>query len=330
MKLNQLKIGAILSYISFGLGVIISVIYTPIMIRLLGKSDYGLYNLAASIISYLGLLNLGFGAAYIKYYSIYKNKNDINNIKKLNGIFLIIFLVLAIVVLIAGMVLTLNSKIVFGNELSAIEHYKAKIILFILSFNMSFSFMNVVFTSYIRSNEKFIFQQIMMIVKHITSPLVSYPILLLGYGSVGLAITTTSLNIFIEIIHIFYAIFKLKMKFNFKNLDKNIFKEISVFSSFIFIQMIADRIIWTSDKIIIGHIKGTDSVAVYSIAATINSYFSTLSYAFLNIFAPRIHIINQKENANYNLSILFSKIARIQFILINLIITGFILFGKPF
>jgi len=81
MKSNQIKIGAILSYISFGIGVIASIIYTPIMIRLLGKSDYGLYNLASSIISYLGLLNLGFGAAYIKYFSLYKKDGDNKNLK---------------------------------------------------------------------------------------------------------------------------------------------------------------------------------------------------------------------------------------------------------
>ena len=44
MKINQLKAGAILSYIQMGLNVIIGIIYTPIMIRLLGQSEYGVYS----------------------------------------------------------------------------------------------------------------------------------------------------------------------------------------------------------------------------------------------------------------------------------------------
>src|SRR5690606_30477008 len=100
---------------------------------------------------------------------------------------------------------------------------------------------------------------------------------------------------------------------NFKNIDSKIIKDISIFSSFIFLQMIADRIIWSSDKVIIGHIKGTDSVAVYSVASTINNYFSSLSYAFLSVFTPRVHLISQSDNANVKLSRLFSKVARIQF-----------------
>ncbi|HIZ71364.1 MAG TPA: oligosaccharide flippase family protein, partial [Candidatus Atopostipes pullistercoris] len=70
-KINQLKVGVILSYISRIITVVVGLIYTPIMIRLLGQNEYGLYNIAASTISYLGILNFGFGSAYMRFYSRY-------------------------------------------------------------------------------------------------------------------------------------------------------------------------------------------------------------------------------------------------------------------
>ena len=63
MKINQLKIGVVLSYITMFIHNIISILYTPIMLRLLGKSEYGLYQLVFSVVSYLGLLSFGFGSA---------------------------------------------------------------------------------------------------------------------------------------------------------------------------------------------------------------------------------------------------------------------------
>ncbi|NMA74919.1 MAG: hypothetical protein GX963_12345, partial [Bacteroidales bacterium] len=51
--INQLKAGAALSYLAMGLGYIVSIAYTPIMLRLLGQSEYGLYNLVASVVAYL-------------------------------------------------------------------------------------------------------------------------------------------------------------------------------------------------------------------------------------------------------------------------------------
>ena len=45
MKINQLKAGVVLSYLSMGIGGLISILYTPVMVRLLGQSEYGVYTL---------------------------------------------------------------------------------------------------------------------------------------------------------------------------------------------------------------------------------------------------------------------------------------------
>ncbi len=39
----------------------ISILYTPVMLRLLGQSEYGLYQFAFKVVGYLGILNFGFG-----------------------------------------------------------------------------------------------------------------------------------------------------------------------------------------------------------------------------------------------------------------------------
>ena len=55
MEKNELKSGVILSYINLLLGTIIPFIYTPIMLRMLGQSEYGLFSLASSAVSYLSV-----------------------------------------------------------------------------------------------------------------------------------------------------------------------------------------------------------------------------------------------------------------------------------
>lgn len=114
MKVNQLKAGVILSYSSMILGYIIAIIYTPIMLRLLGQSEYGLYNLVSSVVSYLGLLSFGFGSAYVRFYSRYKVEDSEQEIAKLNGMFLIIFSIIGAIALLAGLVLVTNTERIFG------------------------------------------------------------------------------------------------------------------------------------------------------------------------------------------------------------------------
>ena len=150
MKVNQLKVGVILSYSSMILGYIIAIVYTPIMLRLLGQSEYGLYNLVSSVVSYLGLLSFGFGSAYVRFYSRYKVEDSEQEIAKLNGMFLIIFSIIGAIALLAGLVLVTNTERIFGAKLLPHEMKTAKTLMAIMVFNIALSFPASVFNSYIR------------------------------------------------------------------------------------------------------------------------------------------------------------------------------------
>ncbi len=330
MKVNQLKAGAALSYISMGLGYLVSIIYTPIMLRLLGQSEYGLYNLVASVVAYLGVLNFGFGSAYMRYYSRYKVKDDKEKIATLNGMFLAIFSVLGLIAVIAGTILAFNTELIFGSELTSTELSRAKILMMILVINLGISFPNVVFTSHITANEKFVFQKLVQMIKIVINPFIVLPVLLMGHGSVGMVVVTTVLNISIEIINAIYCIKKLKMRFSFKKFDLKLMKEMTVFSSFIFINLLIDQINWNLDKFVLGRFHGTVSVAVYGLAAQLSTYYRTIASTISSVFIPRIHRLVAVSDDNNELTKLFIRIGRIQFMILSLIATGLIFFGRPF
>ncbi|WP_031514117.1 lipopolysaccharide biosynthesis protein [Desulfofalx alkaliphila] len=330
MKVNQLKAGAALSYISMGLGYVVSIIYTPIMLRLLGQSEYGLYNLVAAVVAYLGVLNFGFGSAYMRYYSRYKVQADKEKIATLNGMFLIIFSILGLIAVFAGTILALNTEAIFGSELTSTELSRAKILMMILVINLAISFPNIVFTAHITANERFIFQKLVQMIKIVVNPFVVLPVLLMGYGSVGMVVMTTALNISIEIINAIYCIKKLKMRFSFRKFDFKLMREMTVFSSYIFINLVIDQINWNVDKFILGRFHGTISVAIYGLAAQLNTYYLSLSTAISSVFIPRVHRLVASADNNDELAKLFTRIGRIQFIILSLILTGLIFFGRPF
>lgn len=78
MKVNQLRAGTLLSYVNLAIGSIIPMIYTPIMLRMLGQAEYGLYSLSNSIVGYLSLLNFGFGSTIIRTYVNIEQKEKKN------------------------------------------------------------------------------------------------------------------------------------------------------------------------------------------------------------------------------------------------------------
>lgn len=330
MKVNQLKAGAALSYLSMGLSFVVSMVYTPFMLRTLGQSEYGLYNLVASVVSYLGLISFGFGSAYVRFFSRYKVQDDRDNIAKLNGMYLIIFTIIGLVSILAGAFLIANLRTVLGEKLTQGEIDKAKVLMAIMVINIAIMFPTSVFSSYITANERFVFQKIRGLVQIVINPLLMLPILLMGYGSVGLVMITFVLNLSFTFINARFCLVKLRMRFRFDHFDMALMKELTVFSSYMFLNMIVDRINWSLDKYLLGRFQGTISVAVYGVAATINTHYLSLSTAISHVFVPRVNQMVAARDDNKELTRLFTRVGRIQFFILGLICMGIIFFGKPF
>lgn len=330
MKNNQLKIGVILSYITMFAQNIIGILYTPIMLRLLGKSEYGLYQLVYSVVSYLGLLSFGFGSAYVRFYSRYKVKDDEDGIARLNGMFITIFLIIALISILAGSVLVVNVELIFKQGLTPSEINTARILMILMVFNLAVTFPSSVFDSYVTAHECYFFQRVVSLLQTVSNPFLTLPLLLMGYKSISLVVVTTVLTLGKFVLNVYYCKKKLNMQFKFKNMQFSLLKEIWVFSFFIFLNMIVDQINWSVDKFILGMFGGTVAVAVYAVGGQINTLYMSLSTSVSSVFIPRINTIVADNDDNAKLTDIFTRVARIQFIVLALVLFGFILLGKYF
>lgn len=332
---KEIKIGAVLSYIQIAAQIVINFLFTPIMLRILGQSEYGLYSTAISTISTLSILSLGFSSSYIKKFAEYKNKGDDKATASLNGLYIIIFTVIGAVALFCGIFLSLNIDYIYGTGLNPAELSKAKILMGLLTFNLSINFPLSVFNSIIGANEKFVFQKLVYMIKSVLSPLVMIPVLLLGYSSVGMVLTTVTMALIADAINIYYCLVKLHVKFRFYGWEKGLLRQLFGYTAFIVINIVIDQINWNIDKIIIGRYRGTSSVAVYSVGHTIHSCYMSMAQNISNLFTPKVHAIANKYNrritqCSEKFTAIFVKVGRVQFIILSLICSGFIFFGQRF
>ena len=327
---NQRKIGIIISYIGQMVQILTGLVYTPIMLRLLGKSEYGLYQLVYSVVSYLGLLSLGFGAAYMRFYSREKAKEDYKAIAKLNGMFMIIFSVITCICILCGIGMIVNIKGVFGTGLTEAEYSTAGILMFLMVINLALTFPNSVFNCIITSQERFLFQKSIILLQNIFNPFLTFPLLIIGAGSVGMVSVTTFLTFAVLVSNMIYCFKKLKVQFCFSGLQFSILKEMWVFTFFIFLNQIVDQINWSVDKFLLGRMAGTTAVAIYGVGGQINSLYVQMSTSVSNVFVPKVNRIVAETDDNNELTKLFSKVGRIQFIIMMLILSGFIFFGQKF
>lgn len=305
------------------------------MIRLLGQNEYGLYNTVASTISMLSILSLGFNSGYIRYYAIYKKNNDKESICKLNGLFLIIFLIIGFIGLLCGLFLSFNLDFVFNQGLTSEEYAKARIMMLLLTVNLSISFPMSVFQNIISAHENFIVLKLLGMVRTVFGPLITLPLLLLGYRSITMVVVTVAVTLFVDVMYFIYVIFKMKEKFLFHDFEGGIFKSLFAYTVFIALNTVIDQINWNIDKLLLGRFRGTGEVAIYSVGFTLYQCYMLFSTSVSGVFTPRIHnLVNStKDDLNQQkkaLTSLFTKVGRIQFLILGLVASGIVFFGKYF
>ena len=77
---QQLKLGALMSYMAIGINILAGLLYTPWMIHSIGRENFGLYTLAMSVIS-LFVFDFGLSSAVTRFIAKYlaEGRQDMNN-----------------------------------------------------------------------------------------------------------------------------------------------------------------------------------------------------------------------------------------------------------
>ena len=154
---SQLKSGALLSYVVLALHNLVGLLYTPFMLRMMGKSEYGLYSIAASIVAYLTVLDLGFGNAIVRYTAKFRAENKQEEQYEMFGMFFLLYCGIGLIALLAGGVLYWNAENIFDASMTANELSRTKIILALMIFNLAVTFPFSLFGAIITAYEQFIF-----------------------------------------------------------------------------------------------------------------------------------------------------------------------------
>ena len=329
-KQNELKAGALLSYVNLAIGCIIPLLYTPIMLRMLGQTEYGLYSLANSVISYLSLLNFGVGTVVVRYVTQYRAKNDSNGTRRVLGLFVTIYSVLSAIVFIGGIILASVSDVFFAEGLSVSEIERLRVLVIILATGMAITFPQSVFSSVAVAYEKFIFRRLLNIVATIAAPIINLTVLAAGFGTIGMAVGSTVSQICFTIIFLLYCKKKLEIYPVFHQMPTQLLRELFGYCAFVFLATIVDLLYWSTDKVLIGARLGSAAVAVYNIGGVFTSMLQNMSSSISNVFTPRVTTLVVKDVPKQEISNLLIRVGRIQFLIVAFILSGYIVFGRPF
>lgn len=328
--MNQLKAGAALSYVIIALNAAVGLAYTPFMLRTLGQSEYGLYSLSASVIGYLTVLDLGFGNAVVRYTAKFRAEGSEELLPGMYGMFLSLYCVISAVAFALGLSLSFHAGGLFSGSMSAGEVGKVRVMLALLSFNLAFTFPMSIWGSIITAHERFVFLRSVNIARIVLNPLVMLFFLLAGYKSVAMVAVTTAFNVSTLTANWWYCRRRLGVRVRFSRFDWKFLREVSSYSFWVFLNAVMDRVYWGTGQFVLGVYRGASAVAVYAVAIQLQGMYMMFSTAISGVFLPRVTSMVSRRCGDSELSGLFIRTGRVQYLVLSYVLSCFVVFGRPF
>lgn len=140
----------------------------------------------------------------------------------------------------------------------------------VIQFVITFLFNTTAMT--IQAYERFVFIRLCLIIACVLQPCINLLLLYHGGNVVTISVATLVISFLTYVVYYCYAKKVLDLKYKFDNFDKNLFKNIFVFSAFLFLNTITDQLTFSTDNIILGIFSGSIMVAIYSVGSNFKNY----------------------------------------------------------
>lgn len=327
---SQRRAGVILGYANIIVKNLVNLVYTPMLLSFVGQAEYGVYQTSYSFVFSLTLLSFGFSQAYVRFYTQRRAHGAEGDIRRLNGVYLVLYLAVSVIALLLGLAFAANAGTVFSAGFTPQQVALAQTVMSVMAGSIAVTLLNSVFDAYVLAHEEFRFQQTRQLAITLATPFCAYGLLFIGMGAVGVAVAQLAVNVLLLALNASFCIGRLKMRFDVRRLDGALFRSIAAFSAWIFANQVCDLVNQNVPNVLLGALTGASTVAVFAVSVQVRNVFVSLSSTMSNVFTPEINRIVAESDDNARLTRLMTRVGRYQMVLFCWVYGGFALLGRFF
>lgn len=329
-KENQVKVGAIISYILIILNSFYGVVMTPFIIKSLGADEYGVYKTIAALSSSMMIMDFGIGGTVQRYVAKYRADNKENEIPNFMSMSLIISLGLNVLIVIGSIIIYFLIGSIYSETLSTDQLILARQLFLLLSLNTLMVVIENVLNGLITGYNRFIFANGLKLGLLVFRIIMLFLLLTLFSNAVTLVLISIAVSVIIGIAEIFYIKKRLKFKIRYDHWDITVLTGAGKYTALMFLTTIASHIFSNLDNIIIGAFRGPALVTIYSVGLLFFSMFQSLSAGIAGVMLPTVtSVLSQKDGMTKVVNVII-KAGKAQFILLGAALVGFICIGQDF
>lgn len=327
---KQIKLGAIISYLAIFINIATGLVYTPWMMNAIGKSDYGLYTLAMSLINTF-MIDFGLSMAAQRYVSKYLADKDQRSADNAVGLIYRLYFLITVVIAAVFVVLYFFVDQMYA-ELTPAEIQTFKSLYIVAAVYSVISFPFIPLTGILKAYEKFVQLKLCDLLSKLVSIGLTVGALIMGLGVYSLVFVHLIAGVAFILVRLYILRKTTPLKPNYAYRDPPLLKRLFSFSVWTSVSSILERFLISLSPSILGIVSGTSEIAVFGYAVSLESYIYTFVTAINGFFMPKLSRISTHsgEQSSQDVLKLMVSVGRFILMLFSLIFIGFLALGQEF
>lgn len=257
----------------------------PFIVHRLGNEAYGVWVLAISSISYLGLLDLGMRSSVLRFVSKGRTQGDHQGASEALSAALWVRLQISLVVLLLAGTLSYLFPVLFKVP-PALAH-EARIAVLLIGINLALSMSMTVFGGVVSGLNRYDLQTIVTLVQLVVRATGVILVLRSGHGIVAIALCELAAALSSNTLLIVFArrIYP-ELQVMFKRPDRAVLRALWSYSFYAFLTTVAVQLVYQTDNLVVGRYVSVAAVAFYAVGNSLCRYSDQFVGAMSMSFVP--------------------------------------------
>ena len=284
------------SWLGLGLNVLVGILLWPFILHRLGDAASGVWVLIFSLTGYYGLFDLGIRTSIVRYVSKFAATKETENLAKLINTSLFSYACIGVV----SMLVTLG-VCTFMDHLFRIPaefHSTARWLFLMVGTSVALGFPLGVFGGVLEGLQRFYIMNWTSTAASLLRTALIIVVMNRGYGLLTVALITVALPSVSSVVRGVVALRILRIGFGFHYLDGATFRLMANYSWITFVVLVAGRLRFRTDEIVIGGLLTASAITYFSIGARIVDYASEVVSSLAQIFVPMSSDSHAKGDMN--------------------------------
>jgi O-antigen/teichoic acid export membrane protein len=257
---------------------------SPFILHKLGDQAFGIWVLVFAVTGYFGLLDFGIRSAIVKFTAEFSATNDAAGLSRYLSTSAVFYTLIGALTVIGTAILYFYLPFLFRIPSSLLGD--SRLLLLLSGAGIAVTFPLTVFGAVLEGLQRFSWLQLSQIGVAILRAVLIVVALVSGGGLLAIGAITVAVGVLGHLVIASMAIYVLPVSFTAKQLEWKAFRRMATYGGFAFAIMLAEKLRFQSDAMVIGAMVSSVAITSFSVAARLVEYSSYAVRGMSQIFMP--------------------------------------------